>query len=344
MPKRYNRFYLVIIADYNDDDAHGVVHDNLYYWFDDQDLGIEDYDRVDVSAFNTVETGYVLSRRALNPLSPSRRQVFFVNTAPRMDDTGKRATNQGEHFVWAELRNGKQVFAVNSGHSLSFIKPEIAALRKFNIPDNPEEIPLLVEAFRSAAGEQKGRSVGVGQFRSGFVYPIVVAQSLAGSNDAISPRFTSLIGAEIGADSIPDIPADAVVFRDGYGNLKTSIAPATLAGATGKFAVVGCNGLEIVAHITSAIFDVPLHHFSCAPGSTVLVYSDGTRRQLVEIALRGGRAAKALSLSKAESLPWLPEPGDPITVRIAGEADLRRLGYAQDGTPPPRLLEKALRS
>jgi hypothetical protein len=39
------------------------------------------------------------------------------------------ATNQGEYFVWAELRNGKQVFAVNSGNTLSFIKPEIAALK-----------------------------------------------------------------------------------------------------------------------------------------------------------------------------------------------------------------------
>src|SRR5580704_7438216 len=96
--KRYSRFYLVVIADYNDDDAHGIVHDNLYYWFDEHDLGIVECDRVDVAAFNTVETGYVLSRRALNPLSPSRRQVFFVNTAPRMDDPGKRATNQGEYF------------------------------------------------------------------------------------------------------------------------------------------------------------------------------------------------------------------------------------------------------
>jgi hypothetical protein len=74
--KRYNRFYLVVIADYNDDDAHGIVHDNLYYWFNEHDLGIVECDRVNVTAFNTVETGYVLSRRALNPLSVSPTGVF----------------------------------------------------------------------------------------------------------------------------------------------------------------------------------------------------------------------------------------------------------------------------
>ena len=69
-------------------------------------------------SFNTVETGYILARRALNPLSASRWQVFFVNTAPRMDKLDGRTTNEGEGFVWAELTNGKHVFVVNSGHTL----------------------------------------------------------------------------------------------------------------------------------------------------------------------------------------------------------------------------------
>ena len=106
---------------------------------------------------------------------------------------------------------------------------------------------------------------------------------------------------------------------------------------------MACNGLEIIAHITAAIFDVPLHHVSCAPGSTVLAYSDGTRRQFVEIALRGGRAAKALAQPRASALPSLPIPGDQIRWRIAADADFGRLGYAEDGTPPQQILEIALR-
>ncbi len=72
MKERYNKYYLVVIADYNDDDAHGIVHDNLYYWFDQHDLTILEFDRVDVKPFNTVQTGYILARRALNPLSRRR--------------------------------------------------------------------------------------------------------------------------------------------------------------------------------------------------------------------------------------------------------------------------------
>ena len=343
MLKRYNRFYLVVIADYNDDDAHGIVHDNLYYWFDEHDLEILEYDRVDVAAFNTTETGYVLSRRALNPLSPSRRQVFFVNTAPRMDELTERPTNQGEGFVWAELRNGKHVFAVNSGHTLSLIKPEIEALRKFNVPENPEQMPMLMSALRSERREGFGGDIGVGQFRSGYVYPIVVARSLVGSDEPISPNFQSLVGTQLSVRDIPDIPADTVAYRDGYGNLKTTIATTRLAKTEAKFAVVACNGSEVIAHIRSAIFDVPLHHFSLAPGSTVLAYSDGTRRQFVELVLRGGHAAKAFAQKAGAILPSLPIPGDRITWRAAENNDFQRLGFARDGSPPTALLKGAVR-
>ncbi len=342
MAKRYTRFYLVVIADYNDDDAHGIVHDNLFYWFDDHDLGIVEYDRVDVAAFNTVETGYVLARRALNPLSASRRQVFFVNTAPRMDEPGKRATNQGEAFVWTELKNGKHVFAVNSGYALSFIKPEIAALRALNVPPSPTDIPVLVNALAAGRGSSAD-NVGVGQFRSGYVYPIVVALALSGSNDPISPQFRSLVGEELAIDDIPDIPHDTIVFRDGYGNLKTSLLPAPVLASIDKLALVQCREAEIVAHVRPAIFDVPLHNFSMAPGSTVLAYSDGSRRQFVEIALRGGHAAKELAQPHSKDRVSLPIPGDPIGWRIADNEALQRLGYSADGTPPRSVLERALR-
>ena len=338
MRQQYNRFYLVVIADYNDDDAHGIVHDNLYYWFDERDLGIIEYDRVDVSVFNTVETGYMLARRALNPLSPSRRQVFFVNTAPRMDDAGQRLTNQGEGFVWAELSNGKHVFAVNSGYSLSFVKPEITELRPFNVPDSPESIPMLVEALKAASPARRADNIGVGQFRSGYIYPIIVALALSRDTEPISPQFGSLFGAPLDASIIPDVPENAIVYSDGYGNLKTTIAPENLAADMGRHVVVEWCNREVIAQVRAAIFDVPVNHFSLAPGSTVLVCADGRRRQFVELVLRGGNAAAAFSRTETNGPATLPKPGDEIKWRLASKEDFARLAYSDEGYPPDHLL------
>jgi hypothetical protein len=340
----YHRFHVVVMADYNDDDAHGIVQDNLTYWFDQHDLTILSYDRVDVAPFNTVETGYMLARRALNPLSPSARQVFFVNTAPRMDDPGARRTNQGEGFVRAELRNGKQVFAVNSGHTLSFVKPEIRRLNRLNVPDSADDIPLLVEALRAAHAAAGGAGqIGAGQFRSGYVYPIVVARALSGDDAPLAPAFDALVGHELDPAAIPDLPDDRVVFRDGYGNFKTSIRPEALAGHFDGLAVVACQGAEIVAHVKPAIFDVPLHHFSLAPGSTILAYSDGSRRQFVELVLRGGHAAKAFPEPVAPGETAYPTAGAAIAWRPANSDDVARLGFGPDGRPPEAMLRSASR-
>lgn len=335
--KNHTKFYLVVIADYNDDDAHGIVHDNLFYWFGEHDLDILEYDRVDVRPFNTVHTGYMLARRALNPLSPSQRQIFFVNTAPRMDDTQKRKTNQGEGFVLAELKNGKQVFAVNSGYTLSCVKPAIKRLHKLNVPDNVTGIPMLVEALQSSS------NIGAGQFRSGYVYPVVTARALSGSNESISPDFSTLTGDAIDVATIPDIPDSAVMFRDGYKNVKTSILPDALKDHYGKMAVIACQGCEIIAHVSKGMFDVPLHHFSLAPGSTILDYGDGKTRQLVEIALRGGHAAKAFAAVLGNGERFYPVEGDAIAWRPVTDKDFERLGYTKDGTPPAGILESALR-
>ncbi|MEE9588917.1 MAG: hypothetical protein V3V97_12955 [Hyphomicrobiaceae bacterium] len=339
MRTRYNKFYLVVIADYNDDDAHGIVQDNLYYWFDQNDLTIMNYDRVDVAPFNTVETGYMLARRALNPLSPSRRQVFFVNTAPRMDDLTERKTNQGEGFVHAELTNGKQIFAVNSGHTLSFVKPEIKHLHHLNVPDSTNDIPLLVEAFRSANPGAADANPGAGQFRSGYIYPILVARALAGSTEPISPANSSLFGPELDVDVIPDIPQNRIVFKDGYGNFKSSIEPQELEQHFDEHAVVTCDGREIIAHIKTAIFDVPLYHFSFAPGSTILAYSDGTRRQFVEVVQRGGHCANAFTHAIGDGRYTYPVTGDEIHWRLAEPGDFSRLGFSTAGGPPKRLLQ-----
>ncbi|HEX6013237.1 MAG TPA: hypothetical protein VFY87_15845 [Geminicoccaceae bacterium] len=344
MRQSYHRFHVVVMADYNDDDAHGIVQDNLTYWFDQHDLQILSYDRVDVAPFNTVETGYMLARRALNPLSPSARQVFFVNTAPRMDDPGARRTNQGEGFVRAELRNGKQVFAVSSGHTLSFVKPEIRRLNRLNVPDSADDIPLLVEALRAAHAAAGGAGqIGAGQFRSGYIYPIVVARALGGDDAPLAPPFEALTGPELDPAAIPDLPDDRVAFRDGYGNFKTSIRPEALAGHFDELAVVACQGAEIVAHVKPAIFDVPLHHFSLALGSTILAYSDGSRRQFVELVLRGGHAAKAFPEPMAPGETAYPTAGAAIAWRRATPTTSPASASPPTAARPEGLLRSASR-
>ncbi len=341
--KTYNKVYLVAIGDYNDGDAHGIVHDNLYHWFDENGLTIRDYDKVDVRPFNTVQTGYMLARRALNPLAATQKQVFFVNTAPRMDNTAKRGTNQGEGFVMAELQNGKRVFAVNSGHTLSFVKHAIKSLHKLNVPDDVNDIPLLVQALEAGKKGSKRDDVGVGQFRSGYVYPLVTARALSGKTDSISPRFKSLVGDAINLDLIPEIPDNTVVYVDGYKNLKTSINPDELTPYFNEFAVVQCHGQEIIAHVVKGMFNVPVGHFSLAPGSTVLAYEDGTRRQFVEVALRLGHAAKAFAREIENGERFYPTEGEKITWRPATGEDFKRLGYGEDGTPPKKVLDSALK-
>lgn len=337
MIRRLNRFHLVVIADYNDDDAHGIVRDNLYYWLDAHDIAILGYDRVDVHPFNTVHTGYLLARRALNPLSPSEREVFVVNTAPRRDDARARAGNQGEGFVAIRLANGKRVFAVDSGFSLAFVKPAVVSLRALKVPDDAGDIPMLVDAL--AAGGASVDATGAGQFRSGYIYPVAVARALAELEAPLSPHFDALLGPELDPAVLPDLPADVVVLRDGYGNLKTSVAPAALAPAQGALAVVACNGREVIARIAKGIFEVADGQFAFAPGSTILAYGGDARRQFTEIVLRGGNAARAFARRVGELDLREPREGWPVTWRRAEPADLARLGYAPDGTPPADLLE-----
>lgn len=147
-----------------------------------------------VPPFDTVSAGFCVAQLALTD-GPKDR-VVYCNVAPRADEDAPRDANQGEGLVAARLDSGALVVAVDSGHTFSFLRD--APLRSVSFPETGS------------------------QFRSRDAFPQMVAQ-LANGDDA-------LLGDPV--TSVPAPPAEAVLYTDGYGNLKTSWTAAPAAGST----------------------------------------------------------------------------------------------------------------
>lgn len=259
--------FVHIIADYGsvDDMAFAEVRQALRYQMRDT---IAHMEASSVPAFDTVATGFMLAQLAINHRM-GERQLFYVNTAPRRDDTNARGNNAGEALVYARLFNGVQIVAVNSGHSLSFVKMHCETIRQINC---------------SAEGSQ---------FRSRDVFP--QAFGLIAHGD-----FTQ-IGHDI-KDAIPDYPASVVAYVDGYGNIKTTIDAAALNGHEGKTVNVTINGHTHAALVGRGIFSVPEGQLVLSAGSSGWQRTDGTRYQCVECVLRGASAAEAFGRPKGGSV------------------------------------------
>ncbi|MCB1556367.1 MAG: hypothetical protein KDJ15_03545, partial [Alphaproteobacteria bacterium] len=148
-----NEKIIYLIADYGptSDLAFAEVTQRLFHELAGMPAQIKEYS---VPAFDTIATGFVLAQTALNSLLGSRH-IFYVNTAPRKDKKEARINNEGEGLVYARLTNGCEIIAVNSGYSLSFIKPAAAEIRtirvsnegtQFRSRDNyPEALGALVQ-------------------------------------------------------------------------------------------------------------------------------------------------------------------------------------------------------
>ncbi len=282
--------HIVTIADYNDDDAHGLVKDNLYSSLATQGLKTIAYDKVNVGAFNTLETGYILGRRALNPLNSLENQIFFVNTAPRQKNRAAKKTNEGEGFCFVKLKNGRLVFAVNSGFSLSFIKKDIDQFYHVNIPDNLADIAVL------NSGDYSDLALhALGQFRSAYIYPLVVAQILKGDDTPLSDQFNTLLTIiEDWQAIIPDIPENKIVYIDGYGNIKaTCKAPLSLDKNIQVNISHNDHNGALIAKAAHGIFAVDDGQTALSKGSSCFVYSDKSVVQLIEVVKRGGSARDA---------------------------------------------------
>ncbi len=256
------RHYVRVIGDYGDlgDMAFSEVSDRL----DAQLDGVAGHDfktrLTSVPAFDTVATGFVLAQLAINsPLGA--KHMFYVNTAPRKDKTDARHNNEGEGLVYAKLTNGVQIVAVNSGHSLTLVKPFATEIRRLNVAN---------------AGSQ---------FRSRDIFPIAMGAVARGDKSVLAEDFR---------DAVPDhFPANAVVYTDGYGNLKTSVKPDDLTALKGKRVTVEINGRQQVALVGTGIFDVADGEYCFAKGSSGWTLPDGKRVEFCEVIKRGGNAAKS---------------------------------------------------
>lgn len=145
-----------------------------------------------VASFDTIGTGFALAQLSLadKDLRPENL-VVFANCAPRKDLRQARQNNEGEGLLFSTLKNGVQVLAVNSGHSLSFIKGDIQELW-------------------TTKTEEQGS-----QFRSRDFFPVVVGQAARGDYSFVNSRLDP-------GGTISDEPKEVIGYVDSFGNLKTT--------------------------------------------------------------------------------------------------------------------------
>ena len=228
-----------------------------------------------VPPFATLAGGFCVAQLALNAAPPGT--IVYHNVAPREDDPAVRAGNAGERLAYARLRTGVRVVGVAAGYTYSFLKAEADELRWVDC---------------AAEGSQ---------FRSRDVFPPAAA--------AIALGAPGLLGEAIKPDEFPDLPAAAVAYVDGYGNVKTTIPGAVAAGKKGTtFRVrIGDREHEVVAGDGS--FAVEPGQMAFAPGSSGYPLKAGGEVRWVELFLRGGNAWEEFGR---------PRSGTPIEVLGAG--------------------------
>lgn len=249
---------IYVIADYGQlhDLAFAEVKQKLLYETRDLNAHVSTFS---VPAFDTVATGFVLAQTALNS-QLGKQQKFYVNTAPRKDDLTPRVKNAGEGFVYIKLKNDIEICAVNSGHTLSFIKDSTQTVKMINC-------------------EKAGS-----QFRSRDVFPPSFGKIMHENYEELGEDISS---------SIPDIPKNAVCYTDGYGNMKCSVDPENIKELYGRDVTLRLNGRTQLARVADGIFGVADGQFCLSVGSSGWPLPGGGKASFCEIVKRGGNAAKS---------------------------------------------------
>jgi hypothetical protein len=224
---------------------------------------------VPVPPFDTVSAGFCVAQLALT--DGPRDRLVYCNVAPRADADAPREGNVGERLVAARLADGGLVVAVDAGHALSFIRNEAESLQEVAIPETGS------------------------QFRSRDAFPPLIARLAAGD--------TAVLADAVPPGSVPDRPERAVLYTDGYGNLKTGWTepPAEV----GSRVTVRVGAATAAATVSDGTFAVPAGELAFAPGSSGWRSRSGPELAFHELLLRGGNAAKVLDF---------PAAGTPIEV------------------------------
>lgn len=217
-----------------------------------------------VPPFATLTAGFIVAQLALGD-GPEERAVFH-NVAPRRDDEAARDDNAGERLVHARLPNGVQVVGVASGAAFSFLAEAGAELRFVGVP---------------SAGSQ---------FRSRDLFPAATVRALRGEG----------LGEHVPPRIVPPVPGGRLAFRDGFGNLKTTIdaADAPEPGSTVRITI---GGKTLPALRAGGTFAVPHGRLAFAPGSSGWPLPGGRERRWMEVFLRGGSAHEAFGRPPVES-------------------------------------------
>ncbi len=211
-----------------------------------------------VPAFSTLATGFWIAQLGLNS-GPSERLIYH-NCAPRQDNKEARVNNEGEGLTYVKLVNDVNVVGVWAGYTLSFLKDYVSLVKEVNV------------------------SRGGSQFRSRDVFPAAAVALVKGE--------TQLLGNEINLSQIPDPPSDRVVWCDGYGNMKTSIAADSIDLPHQTSVTIRIGDVVSDALYTDGTFEVPEGTLAFAPGSSGWVRCDGTTVRWMELFLRRGNASK----------------------------------------------------
>lgn len=214
-----------------------------------------------VPPFATVAAGFCGAQLALN--DGPQDLVVFMNVAPRRDDTAARQDNAGEGLVLLNLRNGRRVVAVNSGHSLSFLAPHAASIRRLAVANEGS------------------------QFRSRDIYPAALARVLEAD--------ASVLGKELSVADIPVAPPSRIAYVDGFGNIKLTLE-AREPLPPGEKVMVTIAGVTQQAWIKEAGFAVPHGSLALSVGSSG--WLDNRYRELF---LRGGSAWELFGKPAPES-------------------------------------------
>lgn len=219
-------------------------------------LPAADVAHLPVPAFDTLSAGFCVGQLARTD-GPTDR-IVYSNVAPRADEEDSRPGNEGERLVAAWMADGVLVVGANSTYAFSFVRDEAVELREVVVPESSS------------------------QFRSRDVFPALVAELARGNR--------GVLGDEVPAEVVPDVPERTVVYVDGYGNLKTSWtdAPAEV-GARVRVRVGSAEGWAVVSDGT---FAVPEGETSFAPGSSGWRSRGGQERRYYELFARGGSAAE----------------------------------------------------